>query len=190
MPKQIQKVYQLKVELRGSKPAIWRRILVASDITLVGLHEVLQISMGWTDSHMHLFEHEGLVFGDPRSGFGSLPAADELRTPLDGVLRREKESMTYEYDFGDGWDHRITLEKMLPYNPRLRLPVCTEAKGACPLEDTGGLWGYYSILEALGDSRHPDHAQYKDIFGAGLDPNAFDVDAVNAILHACCGQAA
>jgi len=190
MPKHVRKVYQLKVRLQRSKPPIWRRILVASDITLIGLHEVLQISMGWTDSHMHLFEYNGQVFGDSRSGVGSLQAADERWTRLDQVLRREKESLRYEYDFGDGWDHQVTLEKILPHDPRVELPVCIKAKGACPLEDTGGLWGYYSILEALGDSRHPNHAQYRDLFGPELDTNAFDVDSVNEILHACCGQAA
>ncbi len=190
MPKHTFSVYQLKVRLLRSRPPIWRRVLVASDITLAGLHEVLQVSMGWTDSHMHLFERNGQIFGNPSSGFDCLPAADERSTPLDRVLRREKDSLSYEYDFGDGWVHQVTLEKILPYDPRQQLPTCVKAKGACPPEDVGGLWGYYAILEAVRDPRHPDHKGYRGMFGSELDPGAFDVDGVNEILHACFGKAA
>jgi hypothetical protein len=190
MPKHKQQIYQLKVRLQGSKPPIWRRVLVASDITLAGLHEVLQISMGWTDSHMHQFEHRGQVFGGPSSGFESLPVADERRTRLDRVLRREKESLRYDYDFGDGWDHQVTLEKILPHDHKLQLPVCVKARGACPPEDIGGLWGYYAVLEALRDPRHPDHEEYQDMYGPELDPDAFDIDEVNELLHTHCSRAA
>lgn len=190
MPKQIQKVYQLKVRLHGSKPPIWRRVLVASDITLTGLHEVLQVTMGWTDSHMHQFERDGQVFGSPSNGFGSLPVADERRTRLNRVLRREKEALRYEYDFGDSWNHQVTLEKILPYDHRVQLPICVKVKGACPPEDIGGLWGYYAVLEALHDPRHADHEEYADMFGPELDPDAIDIDEVNALLHAYCGKAA
>jgi len=190
MPKHVQQIYQLKIRLIGSKPTIWRRVLVAGDITLAGLHEVLQISMGWTDSHMHQFERNGQIFGSPSSGFGSLPVADERRTQLDQVLRCEKDALQYEYDFGDGWDHQITLEEILPANPRIRLPLCVKAKGACPPEDIGGIWGYYAVLEALHDPRHPDHVEYEDMFGHDLDPDAFDIAEVNDMLHAHADEAA
>lgn len=190
MPKQKRQIYQLKVRLQGSKPPIWRRILVASDINLSGLHEVLQITMGWTDSHMHQFESNGQVFGSPSNGFGCLPVADERRTRLDRVLGGGKDALRYEYDFGDSWDHQITLEKILPYNHRMQLPICIKAKGACPPEDVGGVWGYFAILEALRDPHHPDHEEYKDLYGPDLDPNAFDIDAANALLHTYCGKAA
>ena len=190
MAKRKHQIYQLKVRLQGSKPPIWRRILVASDISLSGLHEVLQLTMGWTDSHMHQFECKGQVFGSPSNGFGCLPVADERSTRLDRVLRGEKDALRYEYDFGDSWDHQITLEKILPYNHRMQLPVCIKAKGACPPEDVGGIWGYFAILEVLRDPRHPDHREYGDLYGRDLDPDAFDIDAANALLHTCCGKAA
>jgi hypothetical protein len=190
MPKHTPQVYQLKVRLQGSKPPIWRRLLVADDTTLAGLHYVVQVAMGWTDSHLHQFEQKGQVFGTPRSGFGSLPVADERRTRLDRVLLREKDCLRYMYDFGDGWDHQITLEKVLPRDHRQQLPVCVKGKGACPPEDVGGLWGYYAILAILRDPGHPDHEQYADMFGTELDPDAFDIEGVNVLLKRYCGKAA
>jgi hypothetical protein len=190
MPKHKPQIYQLKVRLQGSKPPIWRRILITGDVTLAALHDVLQVAMGWTDSHLHQFEQNGQVFGTANNGFGSLPVADERRTRLDRVLRREKDALRYVYDFGDGWDHQITLEKLLPHNHRQQLPVCIKGKGACPPEDIGGLWGYYAVLEALRDPRHPDHEEYEDMFGPELDPDAFAIEEVNALLHSSCGKAA
>jgi hypothetical protein len=186
----IQKVYQLKVALPGSEPPIWRRILVTGDIDLSGLHAVLQISMGWTDSHKHQFERDGQVFGNPRDGSASAQMLDESHTPLDQVLRGEKDALWYQYDFGDRWDHLVTLEKILPHDRRLRLPVCVEAAGACPPEDVGGIWGYYDLLDALSDPRHPDHAELIVKYGAYPDPDAFDVHPVNEMLKIHFNQAA
>jgi hypothetical protein len=183
MPKPTQKTYQLKVTLTGSKPPIWRRILVPSDITLGRLHDVLQIAMGWTDSHLHQFEHEGRPYGVPEPGWDFEPVSDEQRARLDRLLRGEKDWLRYEYDFGDGWVHRVTLEKTLSFDDRLTLPRCIKGKGACPPEDIGGIWGYYAALQAYNDPQHPEHREYRELFaGDDLDPNAFDIGEVNALL--------
>jgi len=115
-------VYRLKVTLRGTKPPIWRRFLVPGDITLKRFHDALQAVMGWTDSHLHQFKARGILYGTSDREFG-LQRVSEGRTTLDQVLRRPKDRMRYEYDFGDSWEHDIVLEEILPPEPEGRYPV-------------------------------------------------------------------
>lgn len=61
--------YQLKITLRGSRPPIWRRFVVPDTITLPELHEVIQIVMGWTDSHLHEFVVGRVSYGVPDPEF-------------------------------------------------------------------------------------------------------------------------
>jgi len=48
-------IYQLKVVLLDVSPMIWRRLLVCGDNTIADLHYILQISLGWSDDHLHRF---------------------------------------------------------------------------------------------------------------------------------------
>src|SRR5882672_7177394 len=105
------RVFQLKVVLHDVRPPVWRRILVRSDATLAQLHHDLQPIMGWTDSHMHSFRAAKLFYGTEFLA-RTVESRDERRTKLADVLRKVKDKMTYEYDFGDGWIHQIHLEKI------------------------------------------------------------------------------
>lgn len=98
----------------------------------------------------------------------------------------EKDSLIYEYDFGDGWEHKITLEKIVPWDTDAVLPLCIKAKGACPPEDVGGIWGYNSFLEALSDSEHPEHEEFKEWVGGEFDAAAYDINEVNQLLGEYC----
>jgi hypothetical protein len=89
----------------------------------------------------------------------------------------------YEYDFGDGWLHQVTVEKVLPADPEMRLPLCLKGKRACPPEDVGGVWGYENFLEAIRDPDHPEHDEYLEWVGGEFDPESFDIDDVNAALR-------
>ena len=184
MPKTAQKLYQLKVTLKGSKPPIWRRFLIASSVTLPELHGVLQVIMGWSDYHLHQFTAGGHQFGLLDSHFGLDDVTDEKGVRLDRLLVNEKDSMRYEYDFGDGWEHVILLEKVLPPEPNKSLPVCIKAKGACPPEDVGGLWGYYNFLDVMKDQNHSEHEDVKEWIGGDFDPDAYDMELVNQQLMA------
>ncbi|MGB8719543.1 MAG: plasmid pRiA4b ORF-3 family protein [Desulfobacterales bacterium] len=184
MPKKPKKTYQLKVSLKGAKPPIWRRFMVDGAITLAELHDVLQIVMGWSDSHLHQFTVNGAAYGIPDPEFDSEGVRDERKVGLAQVLQDEKDAIIYEYDFGDGWTHKIALEKILPFDAKATLPACIKAKGACPPEDVGGLWGYYELLETLKDPKHPEHEENKEWVGEDFDPDAFDLEEVNAQLAA------
>lgn len=174
-------IYQLKVTLQGSKPPIWRRLLVPSSITLSKLHDVLQIAMGWTDSHLHQFIAAGHFYGQPDPEF-DVEVIDERTIRLDQLLKKPKDSITYEYDFGDSWEHKIALEKVLPFDPETTLPTCIEGTRACPPEDVGGIGGYAEFLQAIGDSSHPEHEQYVEWLGEAFDPEYFDVNTINELL--------
>jgi hypothetical protein len=175
-------VFQLKVTLRGSRPPIWRRVLVRSDISLLKLHGVLQVLMGWTDSHLHQFEAGGVFYGTPDPEFGA-ERKNERKVRLNEVLRHPKNRMVYEYDFGDSWEHDVVLEKVVPREPKVRYPVVTGGKRACPPEDVGGVWGYAAFLEAVRDPQHPDHEEMLEWCGDEFDAERFDVGAANRAFH-------
>jgi hypothetical protein len=88
----------------------------------------------------------------------------------------------YEYDFGDGWEHGIQLEKIVGPEPGVHYPRCLAGRRACPPEDCGGVWGYAELLEILADPRHPEHAERLEWLGGPIDPEAFDPDEVNNLL--------
>jgi hypothetical protein len=182
MARSLRKTYQLKITLKGAKPPIWRRLLIADSVSLPQLHRAIQIAMGWTDSHLHQFVVGGECYGVPDPDFGDIDTLDERPVKLGQIMTSEKDSILYEYDFGDGWEHKITLEKILPFEQKAVLPRCVTGKGACPPEDVGGIWGYAEFLKAIGDPSHPEHEDYLEWVGGEFDPQRCDVDEKNALL--------
>jgi Plasmid pRiA4b ORF-3-like protein len=180
MPAKSTTIYQLKITLDGSKPPIWRRVQVQSNITLDVLHYIIQIAMGWTDSHLHHFRVGGRYYSHP--DFALENTDDEGRFRLNQFLTTLKDKFFYEYDFGDGWDHQIVLEKILPVDPQAQYPCCVKGKRCCPPEDIGGIWGYQSFLAAFNDKNHPEHADSLETLewiGGHFDPEEFDLAEVN-----------
>jgi len=175
-------VYQMKVTLKGSKPPIWRRMLVTSTTTFAQLHQIVQCVMGWEGYHLYRFDIRGMEYGDP-SMLEEMEGEDARRVTLETLVRREKDKFLYEYDFGDSWDHELLIEKVLPYEAGKRYPVCLTGRRACPPEDCGGIWGYASFLEAIQDPQHPEHEEMVDWVGGEFDPEAFDLDEVNSALQ-------
>lgn len=175
------KIYQIKVTLKYSSPPIWRRLLVPSSITLAQLHRVLQAAMGWHNCHLHQFVAAGKYYGEPDPQL-DFEVIDERKVRLDSLLINVRNSLVYEYDFGDSWEHKIDLEKILPADPEMTLPKCIKCVRACPPEDVGGVWGYAGFLAAMADPEHPEHEYYKEWIGEGFDPVRVDIDRINARL--------
>lgn len=177
------KAYQLKVTLRHTKPPIWRRLEVRGDTILGRLHDMLQVAMGWSDSHLHQFLVKGVLYGVPEPDWG-LDVKDEAKVRLDQVLRKPKDKLIYEYDFGDGWEHDVVVEQVLPIEPgRERYPLVTGGRRACPPEDCGGIMGFYRLLQILGDPEHPEHEEMLEWAGGEYEPARFDADEVNYLLR-------
>lgn len=181
----LRSIYQLKVTLKYSQPPIWRRLQVASTDTLEDIHIALQIVMGWTNNHLHQFVKEQTFYGVPDEDFPS-EMLDELDYRLDRILEKEKDTLIYEYDFGDGWMHDIVLEKILPFKTGIKLPICLKGSRACPPEDIGGVPGYEMFLEAITDPSHPEHEEMLEWIEDDFDPEKFNLEEVNDLLREYC----
>ena len=177
-------LYQLKITLKWSQPAIWRRVVVRADLKLDRLHDVFQVVMPWTNSHMHQFIVGRTYYGKPDREFADMGSEtlNEKRYAVADLAPAAKKKFIYEYDFGDGWQHVAVVEKVLPPDAGFNHPVCLGGANACPPEDCGGLWGYYNLLETLADSKHPDHEEMKDWLGGEWDAARFELEETNEIL--------
>ena len=183
--------YQFKTTIKNIQPPIWRRLLLPSDATFWELHIAIQDSFGWTDSHLHQFT-VGSTW-DRNSQYVCLPTPeddfpyekeplDESKTPLSDLLSERKGAVTYEYDFGDSWEHQIVLEKILPFDPKEIYPEVIAGKRACPWEDSGGPFGYQEKIKILQNKNHEEHKDIADWLGVEdfneLDIESFDPDDV------------
>jgi hypothetical protein len=134
-------VYQLRVWLREISPAIWRRLLVRSNSTIADLHYTIQITMDWTDFHLHQFIIRGKRYGVSRVE-GPIFSDNAHKVRLSDLNFRIRERFLYEYDFGDLWQHEIRVEKQLPLDPKTTYPVCISGARLAPPEDCGGAWAF------------------------------------------------
>jgi hypothetical protein len=180
--------YQLQIVLLGAKPLIWRRLQVPGDANLGWLHAVIQVAMGWTNSHLHHFLTSDARYSDPRHiedmGLGEEPDRDEEKAMLMQVAPHERVQFGYEYDFGDSWEHEITVEKILPNETAAAMTAfCLDGARACPPEDCGGIWGYAELLKTLKNPKHPEHKTMKEWLGRPFDAKAFDVAKTNLWLR-------
>jgi len=179
------KIYQVQIALKGSKPKIWRRLLIESDLRLSDFHIIIQVAMGWTNSHFHQFVKNGINFRVkyPDDDFwDEHEDVDYKKTKVSALLKKEKDKLVYEYDFGDSWDHDIILEKILPKDDNAFYPICLAGKMKCPPEDCGGISGFEDMLEILKDPSHEEYEEYIVWTGGGFDPKEFDKEALNETL--------
>jgi hypothetical protein len=175
-------IYELQVSLRWITPRIWRRVRVSGNLSLAALHDVLQLSMGWEDCHLHLFAlPDGRRF-EPKDVEPDPEAGDERRVKLRKIAPEVGSSIVYSYDFGDGWEHDIVVEAILDPRSAGRTPTCVDGARACPPEDVGGPPGYERYVAALANPRHPEHRELLQWRGA-YDPDVLDRAAINRRLR-------
>jgi hypothetical protein len=175
--------YQLRATLKYLKPEIWRGLLVPDTATLAQLHRCLQIAMGWTNSHLHEFQIAKTHYGIPdREWEDANPTLNEKNFALTDVLGKAVKKFDYLYDFGDGWEHEVRVEKILPTTDQPSYPQCTGGANACPPDDVGGVSGYCDFVAAVLDPKHPEHDEMLEWCGGSFDPYAFDINQVNAQL--------
>jgi hypothetical protein len=184
---------QLKIQLKGSQPTIWRRFLVQSDISFSDLHDIIQVVMGWGSCHLYEFR-----YGSSRDNVVVLPGYDPLGGKLDAWSYREqiheaestlistflsspKDKVSYCYDFGDSWEHTVTVEKVIDAKGSTdSLPLCLAGAMRCPPEDCGGIYGFQHLKEVLANKKDPDHKEMLEWVGSEkIDWNEFSVEDVN-----------
>jgi pRiA4b ORF-3-like protein len=172
--------FELDVTLHGVTPAIWRRLRVAASLTLRELHHVLQISVGWDDTHLHEFH-----IADSRYGMvlpNEKPIPDEREFRLESVLS-DVRSFEYVYDFGDHWVHDLSAK---PVSLPARSPKaeCLDGERAAPLEDCGGPDSYMDLLKAIGNTASERGRDLLEWAGPDFAPLKFDLNAINRELRA------
>lgn len=174
---------RLKITLVDIEPPIWRRIEVRSSIKLCCLHTAIQVVMGWNDTHLHQFKKGHKRWGIPEyDEFNQSHLIDESKAQLGGVLKAKGDSMLYEYDFGDDWQHEVVLEEILPAEHAPKWPVCFGGERHCPPEDVGGTPGYEEFLKVIFNSAHEDYKQHLRWVG-GHFVDEFDPKPVNDRLQ-------
>ncbi|MFF0795204.1 plasmid pRiA4b ORF-3 family protein [Streptomyces spiralis] len=178
-------VHKVKITLRDSRPPIWRRLEMPSDITLRELHDVIQAAFGWEDYHMWAFETGRDRYGIADRDLGIRSAASKR---LGQVAPRTGDRLRYTYDFGDDWEHDILIEDVTTPETGTAYPRCLTGRRACPPEDCGGIWGYDYLIEILADPHHEEHEDRLEWLGLDsadqFDPAAFDAAQVNSALSA------
>ena len=143
--------------------------------------------MGWENYHLFEFSLEGYRIGEideeeKTGGFGSDQLLDGRGVKLSDVITRPNDVITYSYDFGDGWKHRMEVEAFHPVDKSLTYPICTDGAMACPPEDCGGIHSFYHSLDILKDKKHPDYKETAQWFPKKYKPQQFDKEKVNRQL--------
>lgn len=179
--------FQFKIQIKNIiKPPVWRRLLVPASFSFERFHEVIQAAFGWENYHLYQFSRSGYgsaeLIGivdeedDDDNPWRPYTKRDSSRVLLSEVFGSVGEKFVYIYDFGDDWTHQITLEDIR--EERMINAQLLAAKGACPPEDCGGVWGYENLKEVLGDKKHPEHKDMKEWLGMKPRQN-WDADFVD-----------
>ena len=176
---------RLKISLENTKPSIWRRIEIPCTYTFWDLHVAIQDAMGWTDSHLHQFEVADPITGHPL--FLGVPHEDDIdpdatipewEVRVASYLTLAHRTLTYEYDFGDGWVHKITLEAIGKREKGGTYPRCTGGRRACPPEDSGGPHIFGEMLDLLENGKPAEKRAAKEELGPYFEPDHFDPSKV------------
>jgi hypothetical protein len=155
---------QFLIVLAGSRPRIWRRLQLRASGTFWDLHVAIQDAMGWLDCHLHQFDIETLdgpvAIGIPDDD--SEHVLSGWSVPLTRYFKVARNRATYDYDFGDGWQHSILLEAIVPAEAGAKFPLCMDGAGACPPEDSGGIQSLAALNRIINNPNHREHESMKE----------------------------
>lgn len=185
--------YQVKISIMEIKPVIWRRLRIPGNITFQQLHQIIQAAFGWLDYHLYKFQFDKVVVTIPNDQYGPGELFGEDITELDSESTKINKLFdanyrcVYEYDFGDSWNHEITVEKHLKDTKKNSIPECIGGARSRPPEDVGGTGGYEDFIEIIKDKKNPEREDMlswaeKDTKGYIYDPGYFNINEVNRRL--------
>jgi yecA family protein len=174
-------VHRLKITLDGVRPAVWRRVEIASDAKLPFVSRVLIASMGWNDTHLHAFRCGTIVYGEPDPEFPN-GMRNERSVTLAQIAPQVKTRFFFDYDFGDNWEHTVIVEAIDAAGDS-NTPRCTAGARACPPDDCGGVYGYRDLVKTLSDPAREEYAAMRQWAGNDFSPERFDLELVNRELE-------
>jgi hypothetical protein len=173
---------QFRLSVRDVKPEIWRKLLVSSDVTLEKLHTILQVLMGWKNHHLYAFVIDEKRYSPPNPDDDHIENNNLIQTKLSSIPGKSLEAITYEYDFGDGWEIELQNEARNADLPQDQLAECIEGSRHGPAEDSGGSRGYMEKARIYGNPQHRRYLEIRKLIGPDFDPEAFDLIQTNEIL--------
>lgn len=184
-------ILRLKIVLADTEPPIWRRVEVPAEMTLKELHAVIQGAMGWENAHLYQFHVGRETIAGPGlggGGWGASPSIGAGRLRLQDLAARGIKRFSYVYDMGDSWEHSIRIERSSSADPAASYPRLVDGALHCPPEDVGGVPGFYALLDAMSDTKHPDHDDRMEWYGGRFDPEEFDIERVRKDLNRIAGR--
>ncbi len=172
-------ILKLRIKIPDIEPEIWREILIKNDITFKKLHEIIQLSFGWTNSHLYNFDVNGILFSMPDKEFENSDL--DVKNKITEFLIEKGQKALYTYDFGDNWEHEIEIVDVLKKEKGIRYPKCLDGRRNGPPEDCGGIPGYEDVIDALTSK---DKSEYEDLLEwlGNYDPEKFDIDKINKAI--------
>jgi Plasmid pRiA4b ORF-3-like protein len=179
-------IYQLKIQLKYLNPPIWRRVLMSSNAPVQELHFAIQIAMGWENAHLHCFIHNTKMYEPTNEEGDMIDGAPYDDLVIADFLKEEEDTVEYQYDFGDSWEHIITLEKILPDDENQPLPHILDGEMACPPEDCGGFPGYENLVKVMKKPSSKAAKELIEWLGEPFDANDFipeDLQIINEIFE-------
>ena len=182
----IRNSYQLHIQLCDTKPAIWRRLVVADSMSLADLHRAIQAVMGWQNRSPYAFEVADQRYGTPNPDWPEDPTMDARRYTLGQLLQGQALTVRYVYDFASNWAHRIKLEAVMPVGSPAALhslPMCMGGRNACPPEHCQGIRGFADFMAAMQDAAHPGHHAARQLHAADFDAKQFDLQRAQARIR-------
>ena len=182
-------ITRLKITLDDVRPQVVRRIEVPLAIRLDRLHLVLQAALGWTNSHLYELRAQDVGWGIPDPDWGDGPLDARKARLIDVLEDLGTKTLHYLYDFGDGWEHTIKVERVGPPVPGILYPRLVDAVGRCQPENVGGPRGYEEFLAAHHDPKHERHAEFAEWMEPGtFDPDRVDLDVLDRAVQALAKQ--
>jgi len=146
------------------------------------LHDIIQITVGWFDCHLWRFMIGGQSYGPPMpENWGDAAPRDATKVRLRDVLEPGTTLINYLYDFGDSWEHRLTVTDIRQGDAAVSYPHYVGGEWAGPPEDCGGIPGFYAMLDALADPKHPEHADVAEWLDE-YDPKHIDELPLKIVL--------
>lgn len=179
-------LYEIQVTLTGSDPPVWRRLIVPKTTTLDKLHDAIQKAMGWSSCHPYSFSKGTSWYQEMPENLDEITSnMKECRgVELQTLLCKDGEQMNYMYGMGDGWQHKILLQKS-SYPDQLavpQIPMCIAGEETCPAENSGGIYGYYQRLKDVEDANNPEREKLRDWLEKDIDSRECNLEAINKRL--------
>ncbi|MFB9668822.1 plasmid pRiA4b ORF-3 family protein [Glutamicibacter nicotianae] len=162
----LQRMLTVRIELVGSDPLIWRTMDMDDSLMLDEAGLALQCAMGWEHAHLQAFHSinphlrsrtdEAITWYEEQSRLEIGLGEAQETTTLGQALRAAEGELYFEYDFGDGWMHKITVVSQhakAAGDPPYRV---VDGELRAPLEDSGGIHGWYEKLGFFNGNPAPD----------------------------------